>query len=98
MKIQSTQSGFTLIELVIAVSISSVVLIGLLGIASSMVQFEVESARNGSVTAGTMASITSMNRDMRWGGDEASGSERGGEMSRLFFRRANRAIGRSGVF
>ena len=58
------RQGFSLIELVIAVSISSAVLIGIFALASSMVQYEVESARKGSVTAWTMASISNMSRDI----------------------------------
>ena len=64
MKSLKNSCGFSLLELIIAVSISSLVLIGIISVATSMVQFEVESARKGSVTAWTMASITTMNRDI----------------------------------
>ncbi len=64
MKKARNRRGFSLLELIIAVSISSIVLIGIFSIAASMVQFEVESARKGSISAWTMASITSMNRDI----------------------------------
>ncbi len=59
--------GFSLIELVIATGISSAVLIGVLSIAASMVQYEVESGRKSSVTAWSLASITAMNRDIASG-------------------------------
>lgn len=64
MKTRKGQAGFTLLELILAVSISSVVLITVFSIAASMVQFEVESGRKGSVTAWSLAAISNMNRDI----------------------------------
>lgn len=56
--------GFSLLELIIAMSLSAVVLITVFSIAASMVQFELEGGRKGSVTAWSLASITAMNRDI----------------------------------
>jgi prepilin-type N-terminal cleavage/methylation domain-containing protein len=56
--------GFSLLELIIALSISSVVLITIFSIAASMIQYEVEGERKGSVTAWSLASISNLNRDV----------------------------------
>lgn len=64
MRIEKDRRGFTLLELILAVSISSVVLITVFSIAASMVQFEVESGRHGSVTAWSLAAISNMDRDI----------------------------------
>ena len=64
MRPRRDRRGFSLLELVIALSLSAVVLISVFSIAASMVQFEVEGGRKGSVTAWSLASITAMNRDI----------------------------------
>lgn len=64
MRIEGNRGGFSLLELIIALSLSSVVLITVFSIAASMVQFEVEGGRKGSVTAWSLASISAMNRDI----------------------------------
>lgn len=58
------RAGFTLIELIIAVSLSTVVLLGVFSIMTTMVQTEVDATRKGSVTAWSLASINSMNMDI----------------------------------
>lgn len=57
-------AGFTLIELIVALSLSSIVLVGVFSIMTSMVQYEIEGGRKGSVTAWSLASISAMNRDI----------------------------------
>ena len=64
MRTKGDRRGFSLLELIIAMCLSSVVLITVFSIAASMVQFEVEGGRKGSVTAWSLASITNMNRDI----------------------------------
>ncbi|MBI3564677.1 MAG: prepilin-type N-terminal cleavage/methylation domain-containing protein [Elusimicrobia bacterium] len=64
MRIRQNRGGFSLLELIIAMSLSAVVLITVFSIAASMVQFEVEGGRKGSVTAWSLASIANMNRDI----------------------------------
>ncbi len=56
--------GFSMLELIVAMSISSVVLITVFSVAASMIQFEVEGGRKGSVTAWSLASIANLNRDI----------------------------------
>ena len=56
--------GFTLIELVVASSLSTIALLGLFAIMGSMVQTEVDAMRNGTVTAWSLASINAMSADI----------------------------------
>lgn len=64
MKKRRKQSGFTLIELIVAASLSAIVLIGAFSLMSSMVQNEISGMRSGTVTAWTLASINVMNTDI----------------------------------
>ena len=61
-------SGFTLIELVVATALSSVVLMGMFSILSNMVSAEVNGMRNGTVTAWSLAGISVMNADISGAG------------------------------
>jgi prepilin-type N-terminal cleavage/methylation domain-containing protein len=56
--------GFTLIELIVAMVLSSVVLMGLFSIMTNMVQAEVNGMRQGTVTAWSLAGISAMNSDI----------------------------------
>jgi prepilin-type N-terminal cleavage/methylation domain-containing protein len=56
--------GFTLIELIVAVALSTIVLIGVFSLMTNMVQTEVTSMRNGTVTVWSLASISAMNADI----------------------------------
>jgi type II secretory pathway component PulJ len=56
--------GFSLIELVIAVSLSTIVLIGVFSMMTSMVQLEVAGQRGGTVNAWSLASLVAMNREI----------------------------------
>lgn len=57
-------SGFTLIELIVATAISSVVLVGMFSIATNLVSAEIDGMRSGTVTGFTMAAIGGMNADI----------------------------------
>lgn len=58
------EQGFTLLELIIALSISSIVLIGSFSVLTAMVQNEVEGMRHGSVSSWSLASLVNMNREI----------------------------------
>jgi prepilin-type N-terminal cleavage/methylation domain-containing protein len=60
--------GFTLLELIIATSLSSIVLMGMFSIMSNMVSAEMNGMRNGTVTAYSIAGITAMNTDISGSG------------------------------
>jgi hypothetical protein len=64
MRLRRRSKGFTLIELIIAASLSTIVLIGVFSLMSSLVQTEVAGMRNGTVTAWTLANINTMNMDI----------------------------------
>lgn len=64
LKRRRNAGGFTLLELIIALSISSIVLIGSFSMLSSMVQYEVEGMRKGSVNGWSLASLVAMNREI----------------------------------
>ena len=61
-------TGFTLIELIIATSLSSIVLMGMFSIMSNMVAAEINGMRNGTVTAYSLAGISAMNTDIAGSG------------------------------
>jgi prepilin-type N-terminal cleavage/methylation domain-containing protein len=63
-KAKPANAGFTLLEMVVALSISSIVLIGVFVMLSSMVQYEVEGMRKGSVNAWSLASLVAMNGEI----------------------------------
>ena len=58
------RAGFTLLELVIALSLSSIVLIGVFSMMASMMTYEAEGLRKGSVNAWSLASLVAMNREI----------------------------------
>jgi prepilin-type N-terminal cleavage/methylation domain-containing protein len=57
-------AGFTLIELLVATTLSTIVLLGVFNIFTNMLTAEVDSMRNGTVTAWSLAGISSMNADI----------------------------------
>lgn len=59
--------GFTLIELVMALALAAVVLLGVFSILASMIQNEVQSLRKGTVTGWALASVVAMNREIASG-------------------------------
>lgn len=56
--------GFTLLELVIATSLSAIVLVGVFTMGASMVQYEAEGMRKGSINGWSLASLVAMNREL----------------------------------
>jgi type II secretory pathway pseudopilin PulG len=60
--------GFTLIELIVAATLSTVVLLGVFSILSSMVTSEINGMRSGTVTAWSLAGINVMNSDIAGAG------------------------------
>ncbi|MEK7859198.1 MAG: prepilin-type N-terminal cleavage/methylation domain-containing protein [Elusimicrobiota bacterium] len=64
MRRRPSRAGFTIIELVISMSISSLVLIGVIGVASQMVRFQMEGSRKGGVTGWTLISLSKMNMEL----------------------------------
>jgi len=57
-------SGFSLIETIVAVCLSSVVLMGVFSLMTSMIRNEISGMRDGTVTAWSLASIGAMNNDI----------------------------------
>lgn len=64
MKRRKSQAGFTLLELIIAASLSTIVMIGVFSLMANMVQSEVDGMRNGTVSAWTLANINAMNTEI----------------------------------
>ena len=69
--------GFTLIELIIALTLSVVVLVGIIAVATSVVSFHMDSAVKGNVTSGTLLALQRMQAELEqatyiaapaWGG------------------------------
>lgn len=58
------RAGFSLIEMIIALSLASIVLIAVVGVAASMVRFHMEGMRKGSVTGGALVSFVKMAREI----------------------------------
>ncbi len=58
------KKGFSLIELVIAVSLASFVLLGVASIAAQMVRAQVDGMRSGTVTGWTLVSYTAMVKEI----------------------------------
>lgn len=56
--------GFTLIELIIAVSLSGAVLIGIMSVTAQMVRFELEGVRKNEVSGWMLLSLNEMNREL----------------------------------
>lgn len=61
-------AGFTLIELLVATILSSIILMGMFSILTNMVSAEVNGMRNGTVTAWSLAGISTMNTDIAGAG------------------------------
>ncbi|MDD5656526.1 MAG: prepilin-type N-terminal cleavage/methylation domain-containing protein [Elusimicrobia bacterium] len=57
--------GFTILELVIALSLASVVFMAIVGIAAQVVRWEIESRGRGSNTGWTLLSLQRMNRELQ---------------------------------
>lgn len=66
-KLLRSRSGFSLTELIISMLLSSFVMIGIVGIASQMVRFQVEGMKKGSVTGWSLVALTAMNKEIEDG-------------------------------
>ncbi len=64
MRTPRSRAGYTLIELVIAISLASIVLVGLFAIMASMMNFQVEALKKGTVNGWSLAALLSMNREI----------------------------------
>lgn len=56
------KSGFTLIELIIAMLLSTFVLIGVISVATSMIRYQFESMKRGDVSGLNLVALTNMHR------------------------------------
>lgn len=57
-------AGFTLLELVIAISLASIVLVAVVTIAAQMVRFQMEGIRSGTITGWSLVSVTAMGKEI----------------------------------
>ena len=57
--------GFTLLELLVALTLSSVVLLGIVGVASQMIRWHIEGLTKSSDTAWTLTSVQRMSQELR---------------------------------
>lgn len=57
-------AGFSLVELIIAIALGAIVMGGLFGIMTSMIRFQTDSLRKGSVTGWALAGIVKMNKEI----------------------------------
>ncbi len=64
MRRRRASPGFSLIELIIACSLSTIVIIGVMELMSSMVMTEVDGMRQGTITSWALANINAMNADI----------------------------------
>lgn len=62
-----SRAGFSLTELVIAMLLSSFVLVGIVGISSQMVRFHVDGMKRGTVTGWSLVALTAMNKEIEDG-------------------------------
>ena len=58
------RAGYTLLELVVALALASIVLVGLFAIMASMMNFQVEALKKGTVNGWSLASLIAMNREI----------------------------------
>lgn len=64
---RGARAGFSLVELVIAMLLSSFVMIGIVGISAQMVRYQAEGMKKGSVTGWSLVAITAMNKEIEDG-------------------------------
>jgi prepilin-type N-terminal cleavage/methylation domain-containing protein len=58
------REGFTLIELIVALVLSAFVLVGIVGVATQMIRFQMEGHKKGDVTGWTLLSLAKMNKEL----------------------------------
>lgn len=65
MKNRTTRrAGFTLIEIIVAVALATVVLLGLFAVSGSVMRFQVEGLRKGNVNAWSLSAVNALNREL----------------------------------
>ena len=60
-----TRRGFTLIELIVATGITSLVFLAIVGVVAQMMRLQIETNQKGGVTGWTLMSLDDMNRQLR---------------------------------
>lgn len=56
--------GFTLVELIVALVLSAFILVGIVGVATQMVRFQMEGQRKGEVSGWTLLSLAKMHKEL----------------------------------
>jgi type II secretory pathway pseudopilin PulG len=57
--------GFTLLELIVALSLSVFVLVGIISIATTMISYQLDSVRKGNTEGSSITALTAIQRDIR---------------------------------
>lgn len=81
MRARKRQAGFSLLELIIAISLASLVLIAVTNLAASAVRFQMEGIRKGSVTGWSLISFMAMSRELENGNVLVAPSTAGGDLA-----------------
>lgn len=58
------RGGFTLVELIVALVLSAFILVGIVGVATQMVRFQMEGQRKGDVSGWTLLSLAKMHKEL----------------------------------
>lgn len=62
--LRGRRAGYSLIELMIAMSLASIVMVAVVSVSSSLIHFQVEGMRKGRVTGWALMSVMTMNREI----------------------------------
>lgn len=81
MRKRRSQAGFSLLELIIAISLASLVLIAVTNLAASAVRFQMEGIRKGSVTGWSLISFMAMSRELENGNVLVAPNTTGGDLA-----------------
>lgn len=68
------EDGYTLLELLIALTLASVVMVAVYGVLTSMVRFQVEGARRSTVDSWAIAGVVAMNKEIETSDSVAVGA------------------------
>ncbi len=63
-KLPCPKAGYTLVELLVAISLSAIVLSGIISVASSVIRYQVEGAARGDVAGWTLMNLHRMNQEL----------------------------------
>lgn len=89
-------AGYTLLELIVALSMSTIVLVGIFSIMSTMMQYELDGLRKGSVNGWSLSSLVAMNREIEGASVLAYPTSGGGGDSLIVCANWSRLVGASG--